>query len=291
MRSDMAKLITECYRSSGSPYKNHRSELKQELKSSLLKEDYDILSKKESIRGWAYRSWSSKEFGEQLSPLRRFLLKSVGRLWNDVHSEMAEHINYNSTVQRHIWEHVFWYIEENTFIEDGKVYYYTSYYSRSKGYKSPIEDSYRLVYICPETGVLKAVPPKEKHKRRTYEHQYIILSANTQAHWIFGQWYKITLAKAPEPCFVDHDDTVYIGNSHIPKRKGRWVYPPFKDVATDDIKSTWSAIWGDGLFRSVNYYSSIAFDNGREEVYGIKGVYACKKRQMSKSDLKKAGLR
>lgn len=285
MRSDMAKLITECYRTSGGPYKKHRSKLKHELRLSLINDDYDFLCKRESIIGWAVRSWNNKDFGENLAPLKRFLLGSIGKLWSDVHSEMAEHISYSSTVQRHIWEHVFHYVEEKTFIEDEKVYFYDRFSYGYQGSKRVIEDSYAIVYICPETFVLKAVPPRKKlPQREDYKIRYLVLDKDNQAHWIFGEWYKITLAKTPEPYYINTLDDIF-GNG---KAKRELFYPSFKDVATEDIKNTWNAIYGMSVFYQGYNRPD---DKRREVVYGIKDVYAIKKKQINKREKRKLGLK
>ena len=54
-----------------------------------------------------YDSWHErKELNENLAPLRRYLMKQVGRPWNKVFSEICEHLRTDSTVQEHVRRHL-----------------------------------------------------------------------------------------------------------------------------------------------------------------------------------------
>lgn len=52
-----------------------------------------------------------KSLNENLAPLERFLHASVGRPWNDVHSEICRHIRLWSAVRLHILQHVSDFVE------------------------------------------------------------------------------------------------------------------------------------------------------------------------------------
>jgi hypothetical protein len=49
-----------------------------------------------------------KGLNENLAPLRRFLRSNVGRPWDKVFAEICEHLNFDSAVQLHIWQHIRW---------------------------------------------------------------------------------------------------------------------------------------------------------------------------------------
>jgi hypothetical protein len=51
-------------------------------------------------------SGSAKELNENLSPLRRYLERQVGRPWNKVYSEIAEHLRPDNVVQQHVRDHL-----------------------------------------------------------------------------------------------------------------------------------------------------------------------------------------
>ncbi|MEM8724564.1 MAG: hypothetical protein AAGE86_03490 [Pseudomonadota bacterium] len=60
--------------------------------------------------GHKRHAWESaaytKSLSENLAPLRRFLFKQRGRLWNDVFSEICKQLDTGSTVKMHIREHL-----------------------------------------------------------------------------------------------------------------------------------------------------------------------------------------
>lgn len=48
----------------------------------------------------------TKCLNENLAPLKRFLMKQVGRPWNKVYSEICEHLDANNTVKQHVRDHL-----------------------------------------------------------------------------------------------------------------------------------------------------------------------------------------
>lgn len=48
----------------------------------------------------------TKSLNENLAPLKRYLQKQRGRRWDDVFSEICEHLDTNSTVKMHVREHI-----------------------------------------------------------------------------------------------------------------------------------------------------------------------------------------
>ena len=102
MRSDIAKKLVERPRFGGSAKKarslrNQNNDPKN-WESSPMKES----CKKPNIIGY-----SGKYLSEYFAPLKRFLAKNVGRPWNSVNSEIREHISPNSTVQKHVLDHLY----------------------------------------------------------------------------------------------------------------------------------------------------------------------------------------
>ena len=53
-----------------------------------------------------YKLHSRKEFNENLAPLRRYLLKQVGRPWDKVFRDICEYIRLDNAVQRHVRLHI-----------------------------------------------------------------------------------------------------------------------------------------------------------------------------------------
>ncbi len=62
-------------------------------------------------QGWG------KSLNENLAPLRRYLHKQRGRKWDDVFSEICQHLDTGSTVKMHIREHLEDFIMVNIHID------------------------------------------------------------------------------------------------------------------------------------------------------------------------------
>jgi hypothetical protein len=67
----------------------------------------DWRSRQSIRRPWIHER---KFLNENLAPLRRYLRSQVGRPWNKVYSEICQHMNRNSAVQLHIWQHLMQYV-------------------------------------------------------------------------------------------------------------------------------------------------------------------------------------
>jgi len=92
MREDMFKVIVERPR-------RGRSWAKK-TKLRYLKEDDGrsrVSGKRIAIEG-GRRKW----LNENLAPLKRYLFKQRGRKWDDVFSEICDHLDTGSTVKMHV---------------------------------------------------------------------------------------------------------------------------------------------------------------------------------------------
>ena len=67
--------------------------------------DIDELPSREGMRR-RYKIHEQKLLNDHLAPLRRYLVKQVGRPWNKVFSEVCQPLRLDSTMQRHLREHV-----------------------------------------------------------------------------------------------------------------------------------------------------------------------------------------
>lgn len=111
--------------------------------------DYDELPKRVSgSRNKHIRSSSgfeTKYFSDLLGPLRRYLRRNVGRPWDKVYSELAQHLDKRKTTGIHIFDHVKTEVEQDCFVgADGKVY--RRRYRRT--------DLVSGLYVHPRTGLL-----------------------------------------------------------------------------------------------------------------------------------------
>jgi hypothetical protein len=275
VRHDMSKLIVECYREDRSfavRYRKRRRELRR------MDEDSP---RNESMRK-IYKVWKCEtSSGEHLNPLRRYLQSQVGRPWDKVRSEMSEHMDRNSTVQAHIWQHAVDYVETNTFIgEDGEVWHNASkglsyWNSSERGAVQPISEARALVYVDPRSRCLKAVPERGGKAARAPEYRGIVIDKTHQAHRIRGIWYIITLT--PRPAKVSRQHSQYPKNAFTYWRDGTWLTKEYHDVASADIVAS-------------NDVPGHWFKTQEEQIYGIVGVYASRKKQCSRKELRQLGL-
>ena len=95
MREDFAKLLCERPRRGGGWERKGRP-----LRSGQPMPAFQGLNRGVDERG------GGKWLNENLSPLKRYLARQVGRPWNKVHGEMRVHIKPGNTVQEHILTHV-----------------------------------------------------------------------------------------------------------------------------------------------------------------------------------------
>ncbi len=181
MRSDIAKVIVERPRVGGGGLD---STYRREVDWKTLREEgreEDSPSREHIRRKWG---WDRKEFSDFLSPLKGFLLKSVGRPWDDVWSEISENLTFNTTMQRHVLGHVFDYVEIHTAEQpDGSI-------TDSKGL--PLR-GYRLsLYVHPRTGILCELPRPTRSRYRWKPEVPVV-----RFHRIDGIWYEIGFARPP----------------------------------------------------------------------------------------------
>jgi hypothetical protein len=67
--------------------------------------DSDEMPAREGMRR-RYKVYELKLLNDHLAPLRRYLTKQVGRPWDKVFSEICKTLRLDSTMQRHLREHV-----------------------------------------------------------------------------------------------------------------------------------------------------------------------------------------
>jgi hypothetical protein len=203
MRADMAKVLVERPRPGsrfGSlPGKGYAKRAQDALRTSLDTGD----SPPNREPHWQ-RYGYGRCFNENLSPLRRYLHRHVGRPWNKVHSEICQHIDRGNVVQKHILTHLYQYVAINVSEQLGEVYYSGSdhYCGRLLG------ETHFELYVCPRTGLLrrvKTVPRRQLHKLRQErwavrqpECRYrIAISATSLVMLINTRWELVTVRPLP----------------------------------------------------------------------------------------------
>lgn len=182
MRPDFAKVIVERPRIGGKSGHGGR-------RANANPED---LPAKQGMRR-AHRD--RKSLNEHLGPLVRFIRSNCGRPWDKVHSEICKNIRLSNAVQRHVLEHVKWYVETNAFVgPDGKAWHMTGHGP------SRIEaaGSFYQFYVHPTSGLLLEAPRRkypDHAARRAAEFaaRFRRLSPSKALVLHDGQWYEATL--------------------------------------------------------------------------------------------------
>ena len=93
----------------------------------------------------------TKCLNENLAPLKRYLLKQVGRPWDKVYSEISEHLDTGSTVKQHVRDHLTDFILVNvTVARDGSFMA-----SNHWGQPLPPDRWWAELYVDPQDGLIK----------------------------------------------------------------------------------------------------------------------------------------
>ena len=173
MRDDMFKVIVERPRRGVGYYRTLPNEYRA---AKHFKLDYDFnvddeyCSAKMPMR---HRNlgWDGKELNENLNPLRRFVAKQVGRLWDDVYSEISAKLDASSTVKQHVRDHLKDFVNFKTYCtEDGQRW--------AAGRYGPTPIYYRDFFVD-EKGILCGSPEKTRYKGKTFKE---IRAANERVH-------------------------------------------------------------------------------------------------------------
>ncbi len=257
MRKDMSKVIVERPRTGRSAAGKRPGRTR-----ALTDDDGEPIRAVKPTREPKKRAQKTKGLNETLNPLKRYLASNVGRPWDKVYSEISEHLKPTSTVQQHVRDHLEDFVATKTRMKAGVVMA-----TRRFGGEAPIADQYALFYVHPRTGLLR-----QNENRKTWSAQRraaklaaeIELAARmrmiddkTQAHLFDGAWWEVKLAKIKRHTFKAANGLFYVSEE------------PFTDVV-----------------RSAKM-SSLPF----ELLYGREGVYGRAKRQLSKAEMKRLGLR
>ncbi len=188
MRADMFKVIVE------RPRWGSRHAPAAKLKRRTDPGRTFIGHKRHAWESAAY----TKSLNENLAPLRRYLLKQRGRLWNDVFSEICKQLDTGSTVKMHIREHLEDFIMVSIHVDANGKWLGQSRF----GGVQPLDGWWPNLYVDPVDGRVK-----ETARLR----QLLGIERRSYRRW---------LAAYPEGPF---DDFELLSPLHVRmKRKGIW---------------------------------------------------------------------
>ncbi|MFN3212562.1 MAG: hypothetical protein ACE37M_05630 [Henriciella sp.] len=204
MREDMFKVIVE------RPRWGSRHAARSKLR-------YDKVPDRKHATGHRMvlesEGWT-KCLNENLSPLKRYLNKQVGRPWDKVYSEISEHLDTGSTVKQHVRDHLTDFIlVKVTVARDGSLMA-----SNHWGRPMPPDQWWAKLYIDPKDGLIKrtdklcrklGVPHyrdklRDDRKRRSrgeYVHNLRCLTDTRILLKLKGCWFQIDTDYPPEDRF------------------------------------------------------------------------------------------
>jgi len=278
MREDMSKVLVESYRVFRKPntsVKSARASKKNmtrhmtddgEFEPRRSRGRFQLDETKMSMRP---REGKRKEFGEHLNPLYRYIAQCVGRNWDEVYSEISRACRKNSTIGAHIYEHIWFAVEKNVFMVDGKPH--TSY--------GPLSGSglYNSFYIHPESKTLEKSPFIERPKFKKNltlvkidEHTWAVLHEEI--------WYEVHLIdavkvtktfrrKGPVTRYDPHTSTWTVVPIGEEVTEAQYDVPPGVDVRKwDHLMWFWDCIRGSNLHYDL--HGRTIYGHGRQTGLG-----------------------
>lgn len=185
MRTDMHKVIVECYRHGRGPEKFGR-------RANIP------LDERPKVEGIRACHLSRTTFGENLSPLRRWLRSQTGRLWDKVYGEASQVIKPDSVVRNHIKLHLLEMVQRQTFLRAGEVWCFREGFWGG-AQEIPVTRAcsrYAPFYVHPRTGLLcevkrfPRVDARWRRQARETRNRNRWLADDILLHCLAGIWYE-----------------------------------------------------------------------------------------------------
>lgn len=289
MRDDFAKVLVE------RPRLGHERSFGEQRHRKNFKDNELYFGGREPMKK-RYDSYSDrKQFNEHLNPLRGWLRSVVGKPWDKSYSELRKKFDARSTINNHILEHLWWYVEKDAVLQDGKVVVLNTY---SHEYE-PISNSTSEYYICPKDGTLKRSNKKSfKTIRRDRDSAraeaearvFRVLDSTHHLHLMNGVWFVFEIKELP-PSTVTYVKPMHYGTG--PQLFHRGWRSRGKMVPWEDLNQVERKIHGNqrvtGIVTDLLSGEDIHRDGAKSSKAGA-GLYYCSKRSASHKELKAAGL-
>jgi hypothetical protein len=190
VRDDMAQVVTERPRwHSSGRYRDVRPRCVARL-------DLDRMADLPRGEGMRRPHIWRKNFSDLLGPLRKFLVRQVGRKWDDVYSEICERISPNSTIQLHILGHLEDLIDTKTALAaDGRIE------RRGKRlWRGRYADEFPgHLYVHPVSGLICRTPEARipwRHRAKAPEPERKVIGPERELWKKDGVWYWAVFADA-----------------------------------------------------------------------------------------------
>lgn len=186
MRHDMFKVIVERPRLKG------WSKVKTGGSTALSEDSAEELptAKISLKRDAIYKTWyGGKDLNENLMPLKRFFRSKVGCLWNKVFSEVCQNLPLDSTVKRHVRQHISDFVATNCWMaKSGKIMQNSQY---------GVIELFKDFYVLNTDGILRY---KQRSKKFKYKEAKTVptVEANKQKFVLVDNiWYELAQYQQP----------------------------------------------------------------------------------------------
>jgi hypothetical protein len=197
----------------------------------------------------------TKEFSDLLGPLKRYLARQVNRPWDKVWSEICKNLKAENPAQRHVRLHVHDFVAINTCVRDGAVWVVDRW-----GRADPLADGHEELYVDPRTRILRRNKFHKQYRQRRREK-----AADAARE-------RALRMREISPFLQAHllDDQWWEVTLAPVRAEYYWCdWHPASDV-----------VIGAGLTRLR-----------ADELYGRRGVYAVKRRQLKSAEIARLGLK
>jgi hypothetical protein len=272
MRRDIKKVICEDGRRGDKSYSGGQKDFDGYFKYSRESDDrfeefadLDCLPKQESMTkrlGWEMRS-----FSENLGALRGLVTKNVGKNWDKIYSDLCKIVSpTGSQVERHVHQHLGDFIEIDTRINSAGEIEVQKY----SGSWEPLSYAWVDYYVHPKTRCICRIKHKkkdrygfgsyaERKKAEAHARRRDTKNPLVQFHKFNGCWWRVDLEE----------------------------YDVKDEFITDLIVKNPVAVHEPSRYRPTR---TIEPSKDMLDMYGRTGVRCVFKKQLNKSELKKAGL-
>jgi hypothetical protein len=184
MRSDMSKVLVERPRYRWAR-KGRGSYYPRATLARPFGPEIDDAPTKCGIAWRHHDKWPN----ENLAPLRRFLLGSVGRPWSNVYGELSEHVSRDSAVQAHIFQHLEDYVARHVELRDGVPFDLDRRYRPGPLFE---RRGTLQLFVCPRTGLLRRA--KREPAAVSRFGRCIRIDCRAELREVDGKWMHVTLA-------------------------------------------------------------------------------------------------
>ena len=233
MRDDMFKVIVE------RPRWGSRHAPAAKLKRGTHPDRKFIGLKRHAWESASY----TKSLSENLAPLKRYLMKQRGRIWNDVFSEICSELDTGSTVKMHIREHVADFIMVNIHVNANGHWIGQDRWQGAR----PLDEWWPDLYVDPFDGLVKetsllcnklGIVRKARYRWQAHTPQGPFDDfkrlASTQAFWMRnGLWFELRLTADPKCSSAQLREELI---KQAWRDHGRWEIRSIKQLSRKELK-------------------------------------------------------